>query len=397
MKKMQKKTLSFFKNFLLNWVIFFIIVLPIILISKSFYISYTDNIWSIEFFLFNFTNNIPFIGNKVYYMINGNIVTIDQLNINSIIDELLYSTTILTLISSNLYEMFYKDFIKIPMGLSNELLIKDIDDMFLAKGGDSVPGSPTRSLSPSRGVASGSVSPKSEGGSRSNTPEGVYGGNRFSEAEFEKALAENSKYGNLIMKYFYERFLIDYTKQANELKSINDVPMKITLDLPVNSKVDTDSKELTSELINIAMFQAEALMKISELRMDFVSRVDGFLPKDQIKLINKSIEAILEYRMEFLERIEKIQGSKSGENLKKLAREFYDNTNWFRKTGIKEFNYIDNIIRTRIRESHLYKNSPEFKKMIQIDYPLAVKSFNDQDNYLKLKINEALNKPKNIK
>ena len=279
---MQKKTLSLKKNFLLNWVIFFIIVLPIILIFKSFFISYTGNIWSIEFFLFNFTNNIPFIGNKVYYMISGNIVTIDQLNINSIIDELLYSTTILTLISLNFYGMFYKDFVKIPICLSNELLIKDIDidDVYLAKGGDSVPGSPTRSLNPSRGVASGSVSPKSEGGSISNTPEGVYGGNRFSEAEFEKALAENSKYGNFIMKYYYERFLIDYTKQANELKSIKNVPMKITLDLPVNSKVYRYSKELTSELIYIAMFQAEALMKISELRMDFVSRVDGFLPKD---------------------------------------------------------------------------------------------------------------------
>lgn len=33
--------------------------------------------------------------------------------------------------------------------------------------------------------------------------------------------------------------------------------------------------------------------------------------------------------------------------------------------------------------------------MIQVDYPLAVKSFNDQDNYLKKKINEALNKPVN--
>ena len=29
--------------------------------------------------------------------------------------------------------------------------------------------------------------------------------------------------------------------------------------------------------------------------------------------------------------------------------------------------------------------------MIQVDYPLAVKAFNDQDNYLKSKSNEALN------
>lgn len=46
-----------------------------------------------------------------------------------------------------------------------------------------------------------------------------------------------------------------------------------------------------------------------------------------------------------------------------------------------------------IRDSLMYKNNREFQKMIKVDYPSAVKTFNDQDNYLKGKINEALNKP----
>lgn len=304
----------------------------------------------------------------------------DLLNINNIFNELIFKGGVLFCIVSSLYDCFevHTDTIK-PF--------KSHEDMYLylAKG-DSTPGSPTRD------PVLSNDSPKSEWGSRSNTPVRENVNDSFTPSEVAKVLAENHRFGQLIMKYFYEQFLPDYTKEANELKSINDVPMKISLDVPTDNKINTSKEELSTELINICMFHAERMMKACELRIDFVSRVEGFLPEEERNYVNGCIDEILAYRTEYADRIERIKGTGSNE-LKPLIKQFFDNTNWYRNTGLKEFNYIDMRLRYYIRDSHMYRNNPEFKRMIQVDYPLAVKTFNDQDNYLKRKINEALNKP----
>lgn len=213
---------------------------------------------------------------------------------------------------SSLYDCFETEFIN-PF--------KSYEDMniYLTKGG-SAPGSP-------RGSVSGNDSPRLEGGYRSNTPLSENADNSsLNLSEVEKVIAENHRFGRLVMKYFYEQILPDYTKEANELKSINDVPMKFSLDVPANNKINTSKEELSSELINICIFHAERIMKACEIRIDFISRVEGFLPEEERNFVNGSIDKILAYRNEYSDKIEQIKGARSNE-LKPLIKQFFDNTN----------------------------------------------------------------------
>ena len=238
----------------------------------------------------------------------------DLLDIKNNLNQLIFKGGLLFCLFSSFYETF-----EIPTGAVKP--VKSLSDelLDLAKGG-SRPGSPTR------GSASGYESPKSEGHSRSNSPARGNANDSFTTEEVEKVIAENHRFGQLIMKYFYEEFLRDYNKQANELKSINDLPMKIGLEVPANNKIKTSKEELRSELINMCMFHAETMIKAYELRLEFISRVDGFLPEDERKFVSECVDKILEYRAEYANKIESIKGSGSSE-IKPLIKQFFDNTN----------------------------------------------------------------------
>lgn len=109
-------------------------------------------------------------------------------------------------------------------------------------------------------------------------------------------MAEHYELGEKSIRFFYDEFLPEYTKEVNELKSINDIPMKLTLDIPSNSKVKITKNKLGNEFANICMFQAEKLIAACDLRLQFISRMDGFLPREEMNKISKLVDKIITIR-----------------------------------------------------------------------------------------------------
>jgi hypothetical protein len=98
-----------------------------------------------------------------------------------------------------------------------------------------------------------------------------------------------------------------------------------------------------------------------------------------------------EHKFDYIAKMDTLQGT--GPSLKKLRVEiklFFDYTNTYRNAVKRELCEAESIMRKGLKKHPSFKDK-EFRKMFNVDYPKAVKSLYDQDNYLKKRIGEILN------
>ena len=103
-------------------------------------------------------------------------------------------------------------------------------------------------------------------------------------------------------------------------------------------------------------------------------------------MVDKTNELLYKY----YDDVEKLS-SKS--DFKACLKEFFNLTNAVRNATAKEINSLESLLHKDLRGDPIYKNS-EFKELLNKEYPAVKKAFVDQDSYLRKKVSEVLNAPK---
>lgn len=88
-----------------------------------------------------------------------------------------------------------------------------------------------------------------------------------------------------------------------------------------------------------------------------------------------------------------VENLSSKTDFKACLKEYFNLTNGLRNAVYKEINAFENDLHSRIRRDPMYKNA-EFKQIVNQDYPALKKNFIEQDSYLRKKISDVLNAPK---
>ncbi|BFS50152.1 hypothetical protein MFIFM68171_m14 (mitochondrion) [Madurella fahalii] len=94
---------------LLRYIIF---ILPFILIFKSLYLCWDNNIWTFDYFSQQFISSIPFFGQIFSENIWGNnlILSLDMIRNNQNISQILFFCGLSTILAENLFDTYIIDF-----------------------------------------------------------------------------------------------------------------------------------------------------------------------------------------------------------------------------------------------------------------------------------------------
>jgi hypothetical protein len=74
-------------------------------------------------------------------------------------------------------------------------------------------------------------------------------------------------------------------------------------------------------------------------------------------------------------------------------KEFFNRTNGVRNAAYKELNAFEKNLDAKLKTEFIYANK-EFKHIYNIEYPAVKKRYVDKDSYLRKKVSEVLNAPK---
>ena len=88
----------------------------------------------------------------------------------------------------------------------------------------------------------------------------------------------------------------------------------------------------------------------------------------------------------YFSKIEKLSESRS---VDASLKEFFTLTNAFRNSLNKELNLAEQEVQKNLRQTTAYKN-PKVKQVINSDLIIVKRIFNEQDNYLKKRVEEIL-------
>lgn len=374
------------RNNILKYILF---ILPCMVVFKALYHCYIYDVWSFVYFIQQSISHVPFFGQTLYEYLWGNnlLLSLDTILKNQNIAELIFVGGLGGSVGKSLMETWFSDYFKLPgaapavAGPANiggdfssgkvppvkmPLILQSTQDSELNKNLDSalssVPVEKGKVNVPSSGIADETSS---------TVPKELW---RYHWELF---------YGNV------KPVLEQYTRV---LKKISDESKYFTWEIPENNTDPTINIGSVAEgMFTAVKYQADILIQASTGRDEFIRDLRLYLSPEERAKIEKISSKLDEAKEEYLLKMETLEGK--GPTLKKLRIEiklFFDYTNTYRNIVKKELHEAESILRKGLKNHPSFKDK-EFRKMLNVDYTNAVKSLNDQDNYLKKRIGEVLN------
>jgi len=175
------------------------------------------------------------------------------------------------------------------------------------------------------------------------------------------------------------------------LKKINEKSPYFTWEIPPNN-TDPSINEVSiaQGFFTAEKYQAEVLINSATARDKFLRDFRFYLPEVDRAKIEEISNKLDDIKDEYLDKISTLQGTGTIDKIRVEIKLFFDYTNTYRNAVKRELYEAESIMRRGLKNHPLYKNK-EVRKMINVDYPKALKSLSDQDNYLKKRIGEILN------
>lgn len=191
---------------------------------------------------------------------------------------------------------------------------------------------------------------------------------------------------------FYGNIKPTLEQYTRVLKKINDESKYFTWEIPENNTDPTINIGSVAEgIFTAAKYQADILIRTTTGRDAFIRGLRLYLSPEEKAKIEEISSKLDEAKEEYILKMETLEGT--GPTLRKLRIEiklFFDYTNTYRNIVKKELYEAESILRKGLKKHPSFKDK-EFRKMLNVDYPNAIKSLNDQDNYLKKRIAEVVN------
>ena len=182
----------------------------------------------------------------------------------------------------------------------------------------------------------------------------------------------------------FDKFKGDMAKYAKSLQDRHQKfdKGKVTLDDPGVPGILIYMLQDQTQFYNASILTRIALVKVTEPN----------LPLDVKNKMLTIVQDIYKLQNEHTNNISKIRNIKEE---KQQVKEYFDLLNAYRNKVRKEIILLETISREEYRKNlpDLYKLK-EYKKLVNIDAPKAIKEVVDQDGYLKSKISEIVNAKK---
>jgi hypothetical protein len=199
----------------------------------------------------------------------------------------------------------------------------------------------------------------------------------------------------------YIKLIYDFDKKlipANQrmldmLNKINNAG-GIHYEIADTSNTNITNEELRKSFFGLAQYHAKTLVDNLTSRVWFTTRLYRIIitmDKPEKETIKESLAKMQEIQKVYLDKVEALGEEETKEVTKEKIKEFVDLTNTYRNSLKKELAKTELLIRQVIKDEPIYKE-PHFKKMFNHDYPNAIKSYNTQEDLLKKKLIEELNK-----
>lgn len=205
--------------------------------------------------------------------------------------------------------------------------------------------------------------------------------------------SDNSKlHQKVIDSIFTDSIKLEFIKFQEDMgklaKSLKDRRMMFDLGKNTLDKPDVPSILVMMLQDQTQFLNASILKRIEWLK---VSRPSLPLPvREELSIIEKNIYGL---QANLRESITKLPGIKDE---RQQVKEFFDLLNAYRNKVRKEIIKLETVSHDGFKKNlpDLYKMK-EFKQLINIDAPKAIKEVVDEDSYLKTKISEIINAKKN--
>lgn len=423
MNTLRKKILTFLVKIAKRTIKYLFCILPIILISKSVFLCYSENLWTFTHFNFFFIQNIPFFSKYLLEILISNenllnfflspdslklpvdslILHLDPIKIRN--NELMVIGGLAGCFAWSLLETFSIGLKPAIAGLdnSNSSVSKDeiSKELNLSKKGseDSPSSANSSNPSPDATTSGSNINPEgrpsSEGlpsasGSKNNL-EAV----ASSEGKILNPDQENEDNIRPALK-----LALEIVELAHAIKIDTKEYLKSILAL---SKCLEDFCQIDFSGIDITKSDAacEPVLSLLQKQCNYFSNycknkslwIDGrsfnALPetKENIKELQSKAQNI---QLKFWERVDEIKKVSDKSTQLKL---FYAAFNEYRNSMTRELNKMDQIIIKDIKTSPISK-VPGVMAMLNIEYSEAKLEYNKHDSYLRKKVGEIINKKK---
>lgn len=383
---LSKSSISIFlvnlRNNILKYILF---ILPCILVFKALYNCYIYDVWTFVYFIQQFISHVPFVGQTFSEYIWGKILLLSsdgvQYHHQNLVD-LIFVGGVGASLGKSLMDTWFSNFLKIPEGAPAVAGPANIGGGDLSEGSVKIPLILQSTQGSDLNLDSASNSPGEEG--RVNV--------RSSGTVNETSSTPPKELWCSISDKFYNNMVPVFDGYCSLLKKISDKTDYFTWEIPQNNTNPAINKGSVAEgFFTAVKYQANVLINSTTGRDEFLRELRLYLPPEEWEKIEAISNRLDEHKFDYIAKMDTLQGT--GPSLKKLRVEiklFFDYTNTYRNAVKRELCEAESIMRKGLKKHPSFKDK-EFRKMFNVDYPKAVKSLYDQDNYLKKRIGEILN------
>jgi hypothetical protein len=362
---------------LLKYILF---TLPCILAFKALYLCWTNDVLTFAYFIQQFISNVPFLGQTLSEYIWGKnfILSLDQIQNNQKIIQLIFAGGLGGCVGLSLFETWFSDFFKKPM------VAGPVD-----LGGDLTSGK-IPSIKIPLTLQSTQGSDLNLGSGSSNVPE--QGTENVPEQRNDTS-PQVPEYGPLweVAVYKFNKDMVPVFGQfVHILKKLNNV--NYTFEIPKNNTDPAITEVAIAQEFFLALkSQADMLIRATGGRENLLRDLRYYLSDEDKARIEEISVRLDTAQFEYFGRIETLSGT-DPDKLRIEIKQFFDYTNTYRNAVKKELAAADAIMRKGLKEHTVFKKK-ELREMFNRDYPRTIKPFYDQDDYLRKRVLEILNKP----
>lgn len=182
----------------------------------------------------------------------------------------------------------------------------------------------------------------------------------------------------------------NYIKQINEFMEefavVNiDIAEKLQKAGQANLYYE-DKPEVQRAILALLQTQSSLLNKSYDGRATWININKNYLPRDVRLKLEEMEEKRTEIQNKYFSKVEKLS---EGRSVDASLKEFFILTNAYRNSLNKELNLAENEVHKNLRLTIAYKN-PQIKQVVNSDLTTVKKIFNEQDSYLKKRVEEIL-------
>lgn len=291
---------------------------------------------------------------------------------NFILPEACYETTIIVLedytFDFNINKDFFLGFLAVICRFSLKGFVEDLLEIFLQ---------PKLTMGDKSSILSMDTDPFTSQGGGSGKPTGQIDRIKLEQKVIDSIFTDS-------IKLEFSKFQEDMAKLAKSLKD-----RRMMYD---QGKITMDTPEIPNFLVMMLQDQTQFLNASLLKRMEWLKVTRPSLPlvvREELSQIEKNIYGL---QANLSQSINKIRGIKDE---RQQVKEFFDLLNAYRNKVRKEIVKLETVSHEGFKKNlpDLYKMK-EFKQLINIDAPKAIKEVVDEDSYLKSKISEIINAKK---